>query len=175
MTPRVMLVLDLPRIGLADAAVGHPDVVVQIRDRAAHACDIVAAAQALVARGVRLVVNDRVDLALAARAEGVHLPEGGLPVVVARALLGPAAVIGVSTHVATDLEERTRGATWAVFGPVWPTPAKGTGVGVPTLAAAVQRCPCPVIAIGGIDATRAHEAIAAGAAGELDAILGAIG
>lgn len=165
MSPRVMLVLDLPRIAWAEAAVGHANVVVQVRDRAAHARDIVLAARALVERGVCTVVNDRIDLALAAGAAGVHLPEEGVLVEEARALLGPDALVGVSTHVGTRFEERARGASWAVFGPIWATPAKGPGVGVEALAEAVRRCPCPVFAVGGVDATRVPEALGAGAAG----------
>lgn len=160
-----MLVLDLAHLAEGDAAAGLDDVVVQVRDKAAAARRIVEGARALVARGVRTVVNDRVDLAIAAGAAGVHLPEEGLPVDVARALLGDAAFIGVSLHVGSRFETRAAGADAALFGPVWASPGKTEGVGTAALAEAARRCPCPVLAVGGVDAARVHEALAAGAAG----------
>lgn len=179
--PRVMLVVDLERIALAEAARGLEGVVVQLRDRAAPARAVVEAARGLVAKGVRTVVNDRVDLALAAGVDGVHLPEEGLPVEVARGLLGPDRVVGVSVHVGSRFEERARGADWALFGPVWETPGKGPAAGLPALADAARRCPCPVLAVGGVDASRVAEALGAGARGvaviraanDLDALVAA--
>ena len=180
--PRVLLVLDLARVALGRAGAGRPGVVVQVRDRAATARELVRATRELVDHGVRTIVIDRVDIARAAGAAGVQLPEEGLPVADARALLGRDALGGVSVHVGTRFEERAAGADWALFGPVWPTPGKGDAVGTRTLAEAARRCPCPVLAVGGVDATRARDAIAAGAAGvaviraadDLDALLGAL-
>jgi thiamine-phosphate pyrophosphorylase len=160
-----MLVLDLAHLTLGHAAVGRPDVIVQVRDKGASAREILEGTRDLVARGARTVVNDRVDLAIAAGAEGVHLPEEGLTVEVARALLGAGADIGVSLHVGSRFEEHARGADWALFGPVWETPGKGASAGLPALAEAVRRCPCPVLAIGGVDRTRVAAVIGAGAAG----------
>lgn len=163
--PRVMLVLDLAHLARGQAAAGRPEVVVQVRDRAASARDVLAGARALVARGVRTIVNDRVDLAIAAGAAGVQLPEEGLPVEVARAQLGAGADVGVSLHVGSRLEVRARGADWALFGPVWESPGKGAGAGLVALADAARRCPCPVLAVGGVDRGRVAAALGAGASG----------
>lgn len=164
-SPRVMLILDLPRLALGRAAEGHPEVIVQVRDKGASARQIVEGARALVAGGIRTLVNDRVDLALAAGAAGVHLPEEGLPVAIARALLGPSALVGVSQHLGSRFEENAHGADLALFGPVWPTPGKGEGTGLAALSEAARRCPCPVLAVGGVDGARVRAVLEAGAAG----------
>ena len=116
-------------------------------------------------RAVPLVVNDRADVALAAGADGVHLPSRGLPPATARALVGAARLVGVSTHsVAEALAARTGGADYVVFGPVWPTGKKRDAVGLDALAEAVRACaPMPVFALGGVDATRARAVVATGA------------
>lgn len=112
-----------------------------------------------------LVINDRVDVALAVRADGVHLPARGLPVADARALLGPARLVGLSTHSRDEAVAAARaGADYVVFGPVWPTGDKGPPVGVDALAEVVRACaPMPVFALGGVDAERARAAVAVGA------------
>ena len=112
-----------------------------------------------------LVVNDRVDVALAAGADGVHLPARGLPVGDARALVG-ARLVGVSTHRSRRSHRRrpARGADYVVFGPVWPTGEKRAAVGVDALADVVRACaPMPVFALGGVDADRARAVVAVGA------------
>jgi thiamine-phosphate pyrophosphorylase len=110
-----------------------------------------------------LLVNDRADVALAARADGIHLPAHGLPVAGARALgIG---LIGVSVHSPEEVARAAReGADFAVFAPVYETPGK-VASGEAALALACRAAPIPVLALGGVDETNAHRCIQAGARG----------
>lgn len=128
------------------------------------------------ARAVPFLVNDRVDVALAAGVDGVHLGVDDLPLVDARRLLGPNAFIGFSPE--TDDQAATArgfGASYLGVGPVFATASK-SDAGAPIGPAAVGRRAAlsglPTIGIGGITATNAAEVIAAGAAGV--AVVGAI-
>jgi len=118
--------------------------------------------------GQLLLVNDRLDVALAARADGVQLPSAGVPVADARAFLGPAAIIGCSCHSRAEVERALAGgATFATFSPIFDTPSKreyGPPVGVPALQEAVS-VGLPLVALGGIGAPQLAEVRAAGAAG----------
>jgi thiamine-phosphate pyrophosphorylase len=120
------------------------------------------------ARGQRLLVNDRLDVALAAGADGVHLPSAGVPPAEARRLLGGAALVGVSCHGAGDVRRALEGgASFATFGPVWDTPSKrpfGAPVGLAALAEAARQG-LPLVALGGVEPANAAEAFRAGAAG----------
>ncbi|HEX8905154.1 MAG TPA: thiamine phosphate synthase [Longimicrobiaceae bacterium] len=114
-----------------------------------------------------LVVNDRVDVALAACAEGAHLGSRGLHPADARRVMGPGYLLGVSVHSADEAREaRAAGADYVVAGNVWETPSHpgrpGAGVGLVREIAAVG---IPTIAIGGVTPERAGEAREAGAAG----------
>ncbi len=112
-----------------------------------------------------LLVNSRLEVVKAARADGVHLPADGPPVGDARRHLGPGALIGRSCHskeeVARAAEE---GADFAVFGPVWETPGK-KAQGMTALHEATQAASLPVFAIGGVTPPRAKRAVNAGAHG----------
>jgi thiamine-phosphate pyrophosphorylase len=116
--------------------------------------------------GCRVVVNRRLDLALAAGADGVHLPADGLPVAALRRRFGRGVLIGVSTHRPDEVERaRDAGADYAVYGPVFPTPGKpGAPAGLEGLGRAAG-LGLPVLALGGVDAGRLAEVAAAGAAG----------
>ena len=119
--------------------------------------------------GARVIVNDRCDLALMAGADGVHLGQGDLPIEAARRVLGPTAVVGLSTHRARQVEAAARQpVTYLAIGPVYDTRTKDTwyaAVGLEavrrTRAAAGDR---PVVAIGGITLDTAQGVVAAGAA-----------
>ena len=119
--------------------------------------------------GARVIVNDRCDLALMAGAAGVHLGQHDLPVEAARRLLGPAALIGVSTHDAQQVDAAVRQpVSYLAIGPVYDTRTKETGHAAVGLEA-VRRTrgvggTRPVVAIGGITLATAPEVIAAGAA-----------
>jgi len=119
--------------------------------------------------GARLLVNDRVDVALAVGADGVHLGGASMPASAARTLLGEEALIGCSTHSEKELREAaTQGADFATFGPVYPTPSKaayGPPVGVPALAGACGRSAIPVFASGGVELHNVGEVMEAGAFG----------
>jgi len=101
-----------------------------------------------------LLINDRVDIALACDADGVHLGGHSLPVPTVRALLGPGKVIGVSAHNEDDLAKAARnGADFATFGPVFYTPSKavyGPPLGLDRLSLACRKRLLPVYALGGV-------------------------
>lgn len=118
--------------------------------------------------GARLIVNDRADLARMAGADGVHVGQEDLAVEDVRRLLGPAAIVGVSTHDDTQLAAAAAGsADYVAVGPIYGTATKDTGYsarGLDLLRHAAQRAGKPVVAIGGITLERAPDVIAAGAA-----------
>ena len=103
---------------------------------------------------VPLFINDRIDVALALDAAGVHLAGHSLPTRTARRVLGPDKLLGVSTHSLDAARQAAdEGADFVVFGPVFATPSKlayGPPQGLPQLAAVVREVPIPVLGIGGI-------------------------
>lgn len=113
------------------------------------------------ASGAPLMVNDRVDIAVAAGADGVHLPFDSFGVSQARKLLTPERLVGVSTHSPPDIAGAEReGADFAVFGPVFDPlskPSRGPAWGASGLAAACRAGRVPVYALGGITAERVRE------------------
>lgn len=120
------------------------------------------------ARGARLIINDRADIALALQSDGVHLGQDDLPPEAARRLLGSRAIIGYSTH---NLEQATRASRLPVdyiaIGPIFPTSSKEQPdplVGLEGLSR-VRRATgtIPLVAIGGINLENAREALDAGA------------
>jgi thiamine-phosphate pyrophosphorylase len=116
--------------------------------------------------GALFIVNDRIDLALAVDADGVHLGQQDLPIDFARQLLGSQRIIGRSTHNADDLQRAIQeGADYVGVGPVYETPTKEgrAAAGLDYVRYAVDHCPIPWFAIGGIDATTVHDVLAAGA------------
>ncbi len=122
-------------------------------------------ARAVLPPPVRLLVNGRLDVALAAGAGGAHLPADGVPVAALRARFGKGVVIGRSTHTLREVERaRDEGADYVTFGPVWPTPGKGAPVGAAELSRAAA-LGVPVYALGGVTLERFEEAAAAGATG----------
>lgn len=147
-------------------------VAVQLRAKAATARELLALARALQAvcgpAGQPLLVNDRLDVALAAGAAGVHLPSAGLPPEEARRMLPPGALLGVSCHSAGDVARAAAGgADFATFGPVFDTPSKrrfGAPVGLARLAEAA-RLGLPLLGLGGVDLGNARQVVAAGAHG----------
>jgi thiamine-phosphate pyrophosphorylase len=111
--------------------------------------------------GAPRIVNDRVDVAIAADADGVHLPFDSIGVSMARKLLGAARLIGVSSHSPPDVAGAAReGADFAVFGPVFDPlskPAAGPAWGASGLRAACGAGSIPVFALGGMTPERAQE------------------
>ena len=110
----------------------------------------------------RVVVNDRLDVALAAGVDAVHLPSNGLPASRVRPLVK---FLGVSVHTFEEAVAAERaGADLVVFGPIFDTPGKNA-VGLDPLRTIAAALKIPVIAIGGITPEKARDVVAAGAAG----------
>ena len=110
----------------------------------------------------RVLVNDRLDVALAAGVDGVHLPANGLPAGRVRPYVK---TLGVSTHTLQEaLAAGAAGADFIVFGPVFDTPGKKS-VGLEPLREVASRVKIPVLAIGGITTANSEEVLRAGAAG----------
>lgn len=181
---RLYLVTDRLRATGGDllAAVGRALAggvrAVQLREKDLHGrqlYELALAMRELTARhGARLLVNDRVDVALAAGADGVHLGAASIPPGEARRILGRGAMIGCSTHDLREVADAaTGGADFVTFGPVYDTPSKaayGPPVGIEALRRACAASPVPVFALGGIGAGTVGEVLDAGAWG-----VGAIG
>lgn len=119
--------------------------------------------------GARLLINDRVDVTLAVDADGVHLTTTSLPASIARRVLGPERLIGVSTHTLTEAQAAAdEGADFLVFGPVFFTPSKapyGEPVGLDALRAVRAAVNVPILAIGGVKKANLDQVLAAGADG----------
>jgi thiamine-phosphate pyrophosphorylase len=118
--------------------------------------------------GSKLFINDRVDIALAADADGVHCPENGLPIGIARKLYAKC-LIGVSVHsLERAVDARIRGANFVLFGPVFATPSKlkyGEPQGLDALEEVAVDAGLPVFAVGGITPDRAMLCLEHGATG----------
>ncbi len=158
------------------AAVDGGVSVVQLRDPGASDADLVELGRqlvtALAGTGVPLLVNDRVHLVEAIGAQGAHVGQGDLDAVAARAVLGPAALLGLSVqtieHVETALAAGVDTIDYLGVGPVWATGSKADAAppgGLGRLRAVTAVSPWPCVAIGGIAGRRVGAVRAAGAAG----------
>ncbi|HUY19039.1 MAG TPA: thiamine phosphate synthase [Candidatus Binataceae bacterium] len=130
--------------------------------------------------GAPLLINDRIDVAIACGADGVHLPANSFTPEQARALLGESRLIGVSTHSSAEVAQAaSAGADFVVYGPVFQPLSKTAGYGAARgaegLGAACRAAPIPVYALGGITAERMHRLTGTGLAGAaaIGAVLGA--
>jgi len=134
-------------------------VIVQIREKDLDGGPLLALVRAA-QPFAPVMVNDRVDVALAADAHGVHLPERGLSIADARAV-APSLVLGVSRHAAAA---DTAGADLVQLGSIWPTPSKPGATPLGEAALAARHGRATLVAVGGIDSPeRAEAAAAAGA------------
>ena len=155
------------------AAVKGGATLVQLRDKAAGGRALLEEARALKAllepQGIPLIVNDRVDVAVAAGAAGCHVGQSDLPAAAARALLGPDAILGVSLDAVEQIGAVDPAIVdYVAHGPFAATATKpdaGGPVGAAGLAAVRARTRLPLVAIGGIDARNAGDAVRAGADG----------
>jgi thiamine-phosphate pyrophosphorylase len=138
--------------------------VVQVREPGLDGAALLALVRAAIATGARVIVNDRLDVALAAGATGVHLPERGLTVRDARAVAPAGFGIGCSRHTPAAVRAALdAGADWVQLGPVFGTPGKPPPIGVEALRAACVGGGA-VVAVGGFDrAERVRAARDAGA------------
>lgn len=132
----------------------------QVREKDLDAGELLALVSNIVHQvtgsSLAVLVNDRLDVALAAGAHGVHLPEAGMPPREIRALVAAAFLVGQSVHGGRAVED---GADFGLFGTVFPSASKRPGhetAGVNALAAAARRAAVPLLAIGGVDETTVH-------------------
>ena len=174
--PRLYVILDAgmltgPARDIAKKLIEAGIRILQYRDKKAAARDLWSTSSAIaeVAQGTAcsFFVNDRPDVAYLAGASGVHIGQEDLPIEQARALVGPARWVGVSTHSIKQFEEAAAtSADYIAVGPVFPTRSKANPdpvVGAELVRRVRPLTRKPVVAIGGITLDRAPEVIAAGA------------
>ncbi len=174
--PRLHLVTDRRRCAGRDlrevvvAAVEGGVGAVHLREKDLPARELLRLARELLSlvrpRGALLLVNDRLDVAMAAGADGVELPAAGLPVAEARRLW-PGGLIGASVHSPQEASSACdQGADFALLGTIYATGSHpGQAGGGPELLRTAAAAACPLVAIGGINAANAREVMAAGASG----------
>jgi thiamine-phosphate pyrophosphorylase len=145
---------------------------VQLRRRTLSGRELEALAKRLVALASRasgkILVNGRLDVALSAGAAGVHLPADGLPVAEVKKVVSTGFVVSRSTHSREEVERAYReGASFVVFGPIFPTASKPghPGVGLEALKETVSSVPIPVYALGGVTPERISQIHDTGAHG----------
>lgn len=162
----------LPVPDQARAAARGGAWAVQLRDKTAPDADLVALARALMADltplGVKLIVNDRLEVALASGADGLHIGQGDGDAAAARARLGAGKVLGLSIETAEQCAAIPPGVDYIGAGPVRATATKpdhAAPVGLEGLAQIVARSPVPAVAIGGLKPGDAQGVRRAGAAG----------
>lgn len=182
--PCLMLVTDCSRLRgrplevVASLAVEGGATVVQLREPdlpTGELYDLAITLRAVLRGRALLLVNDRVDVALAAGADGVQLPERSLPAKAVREITGEACILGRSVHsVDAAVHAEAESADFVLAGTIYATASKPgqTPAGVELVRAAVQAVRVPVVAIGGVTAENAGELIEAGASGI--AVIGAI-
>ncbi len=147
--------------------------LVQVRERDLEGRELIglvrACLEAVSGTAARIVVNDRLDVALAAGAHGVHLPSNGLPGAVVRRVAPRGFLVGRSVHSVSEAirSARAGGLDYLVFGTVFPTPSKPeqAAAGVVELRSVVDAVPLPVLGIGGMTIERLPSVAAAGATG----------
>lgn len=167
------LALGRPVADVVSAAVSGGATCVQVREKHAGARDFLeevrATLRALTETGVPLIVNDRVDVAMTAGADGVHVGQTDLPMAEVRRLVGDAMIVGVSVESVDDAVAAERdGADYVSVSPVYLTPTKtdtAPGLGPEGVAAVRAAVRCPVVAIGGLNRETAGEIVRAGADG----------
>jgi thiamine-phosphate pyrophosphorylase len=162
-----------PLVEVLTAAAGAGASLFQYRNKTASMqeayVEALALRQVAAKAGVLFIVNDRCDLALAVDADGVHLGQGDLPLDLARNVLGPDKLIGISTHNPDQVREATAGKPdYLGFGPIFKPGSKQDHdpvVGLEGLRAMRSLTSLPVFAIGGIQIDQAGEVMRAGAHG----------
>jgi len=160
--------LDVVRAALAGGA-----TAVQLRDKSSNGRQLVETGRALLeltrAAGALLIVNDRVDVAVAIDADGVHVGQDDLAAADARKMMGPNKIVGVSAATADEARKAERdGADYIGAGTVFATASKrdaGAPIGTSGLSRIAAAVRIPTVAIGGINAANAAACIDAGAVG----------
>jgi thiamine-phosphate pyrophosphorylase len=145
--------------------------LVQIRERnlsGKNLFDLASRAVAITRRtNTRVLINDRLDVALASGADGVHVTSNSFSPLAVREVAPDGFVVGVSTHTVNEVENaKNAGADLAVFGPVFETPGKANATGLDELKSVVRAAdPFSVLALGGIDQANYRDVLSTGAAG----------
>ncbi len=160
-------------VDIVRAAVAGGATCVQLREKHASTRDFLNEAKAVRALlkdlGVPLIINDRVDVALAVEAEGVHLGQTDMPIADARRIVGRSMLIGISAECVEDaLRAEAEGADYVGISPVFATPTKtdtAPALGLSGVAAIRARVSLPLVGIGGIGPANAAEVIRAGCDG----------
>ncbi|MDR3720783.1 MAG: thiamine phosphate synthase [Candidatus Acidoferrales bacterium] len=176
MFPSLYAILDpdlasTPLTLLAETLSGAGVQLMQLRDKRGAAAHVYSQAKELAAilspRGVRLIVNDRPDIAAMTDSAGVHVGQEDLPVEDARRVCGPSRWVGISTHNLAQLRAAdATSADYIAVGPIFPTSTKANPdpvVGIDFLRAARQLTRKPLVAIGGITIESAADVFRAGA------------
>ncbi len=174
--PRLYPITDTRQSGLSHAEqvrrlAASGATLVQLREKHASPrefyAEALSAVQAARSLGVQIIINDRVNIAIAVKADGVHLGQEDLPPSKARLLLGDSAIIGYSTHsLKQAMEASFEPVDYVAIGPVFQTGTKENPdpvVGLEGLAEVRPRVSVPLVAIGGITLDRARAVIEAGA------------
>lgn len=160
-------------VDIVRAAVAGGATCVQLREKHASTRDFLNEAKAvralLAGSNVPLIINDRIDVALAVDANGVHLGQTDMPIADARRLVGPSMLIGVSAECVEDaIRAEAEGADYVGVSPVFATPTKtdtAPALGLSGVAAIRARISLPLVGIGGIGPTNAAGVILAGCDG----------
>ncbi|MFQ5886856.1 MAG: thiamine phosphate synthase [Anaerolineae bacterium] len=158
---------------VAQAAIEGGASIIQFRDKEMTTRQLVETAgkikELTEEAGIPLIVNDRLDVALAVDADGVHVGQDDMPAALARQLIGPHKILGVSASTVEEaLQAEKDGADYVSASPVFTTPTKPDTpppTGLEGLRAIVEAVNLPVIAIGGINEKNAAEVMEAGAQG----------
>ena len=156
---------------LVGEAIAGGVTMVQLREREMAGGELLSLARRIkaITRGkALLIINDRVDVAIAVEADGVQIPEAGLPTLTVRGLIGRYTVLGRSVHSveAAQAAQRER-AEFVIAGTMYPTPSHPEGpINGPSLIEAITKdSSFPVLAIGGVTADKVEELVKSGAAG----------
>ena len=156
---------------VVDQAVTHGAGMVQLREKDLPSGDLYelgTKVQNVIAGRAKLIVNDRIDVALALHADGVQLPEDGIPVAAARKIVGPDLLIGRSIHsVSAAVDAQSDGADYLIAGTIFPSKSHpgGPSQGKQFLPALCREVSIPILAIGGITLQNVGEVMEAGCSG----------
>jgi len=185
-TPRLYFILDEPTLDCGRfletmrQAIEGGVCAIQYRSKEPSTRHVLAVAEPLVhearRRRVSFVMNDRVDVALALGADGVHVGEDDMPVELARRMVGPASLVGASVRTPDEARRAVdEGASYVAVGAVFPSPSKPDApvVGLEAVARVRAAVRVPVCAIGGISLENVAEVVTAGA--DLICVIAAIG